>query len=170
VKLERDAGGNFTAYHSANGTAWQPVENTIPTNIPMTSAVYVGLAVTSRDTALTCEAKFSNVTITGTAGPQWVSQDIGITSNGAEPMYVALANTAGVPAVVYHDDASAATKDTWTKWVIPLQLFADQSIDLTNVNTIAIGFGDQSNPQSGGSGLVYFDDIRLVRSAEKQQP
>jgi len=170
VKLERDASGNFTAYHSANGAAWQPVENTISTNIPMTSAVYVGLAVTSRDTALTCEAKFSNVTITCTAGPPWMSQDIGITSNGVEPMYVALANTAGAPAVVYHDDASAVTTDSWTEWVIPLKLFADRGIDLTNVNTIAIGFGDKSNPQPGGSGLVYFDDIRLLRPADEQKP
>jgi hypothetical protein len=34
-------------------------------------------------------------------------------------------------------------------------------VNLTNVNTIAIGFGDKNNPQLGGSGVVFFDDIRL---------
>jgi len=37
----------------------------------------------------------------------------------------------------------------------------DQGVDLTNVNTIGIGFGDRNNPQAGSSGLMYFDDIRL---------
>jgi hypothetical protein len=36
-------------------------------------------------------------------------------------------------------------------------------VNLANVNTIAIGFGDKKNPQTGGSGLAYFDDIRLHR-------
>jgi len=52
---------------------------------------------------------------------------------------------------------------TWTEWNIDLQAFADQGVDLTNVDTIAIGLGDKSNPQAGGSGMVFFDDIRLCR-------
>ncbi|MHC4327715.1 MAG: LamG domain-containing protein, partial [Planctomycetota bacterium] len=83
VKLERDAGGNFTVSHSANGSSWEPVGSSVPTNIPMDGNVYIGLALTSHDTALTCEAKFSNVTITGTAGTQWAHQDVGILSNNA---------------------------------------------------------------------------------------
>jgi len=51
------------------------------------------------------------------------------------------------------------------EWTIDLQVFADQGINLSNVNTISIGFGDKNNPQAGGSGLVFFDDIRLYRSA-----
>jgi hypothetical protein len=39
-------------------------------------------------------------------------------------------------------------------------------VNLANVNTIAIGFGDKKNPQPGGSGTAYFDDIRLYRLAE----
>lgn len=33
--------------------------------------------------------------------------------------------------------------------------------NLTNVSSIAIGFGDKNNLQPSGSGLVFFDDIRL---------
>ncbi|MGB2956414.1 MAG: LamG domain-containing protein, partial [Anaerolineales bacterium] len=73
VRLERDVAGNFTASHSANGSAWAPVGTAVPLNIPMDGTVYVGLALTSRVAAETCEAKLSNVTITGNAGPQWVN-------------------------------------------------------------------------------------------------
>jgi hypothetical protein len=105
---------------------------------------------------------FSNVTTTGTVGPQWANQDIGIASNAAEPLYVSVSNTAGTPAVVSHDDPAAATIDTWTEWIIPLQVFADQGVDLTDVDRIAIGFGTRGNlTVPGGSGRVLFDDIRL---------
>jgi hypothetical protein len=96
-----------------------------------------------------------------------VSQDIGIESNDAEPLYVAVSNTAGAPAVIVHDDPAAATIDTWTEWVIPLQSFADQGITLTNVDKIAIGLGTQDNMTvPGGTGKMYFDDIRLYQPRE----
>jgi hypothetical protein len=34
---------------------------------------------------------------------------------------------------------------------------------LTNVDKIAIGFGNRNTPVAGGSGTMYFDDIRLYR-------
>ncbi|MHC4495301.1 MAG: hypothetical protein ACYSYM_05700 [Planctomycetota bacterium] len=164
VKLERDLSGNFTVSHSANGSAWEPVQGAMPVNIQMNSTVYAGLAVTAHDAALTCEAVFSNVTITGTVSPQWANQDIGITSNAAEPLYVAVSNAAGAPAVAIHDDPDAATIDTWTEWIIPLQAFADQGINLSNVDKIAIVLGAKSGSTTiGGSGKMYFDDIRLYR-------
>jgi len=165
VKIERDLSGNFAAYQSTNGSNWQMVG--LPDNISMTSNVYIGLAVTSHDAALTCQAVFSNVTTTGTVGSQWAHQDIGIASNAAEPLYVAVSNAAGNPAVVVHDDPAAATIDTWTEWVIPLSAFADQGIVLTNVDRIALGLGNRGNMTVlGGSGKMFFDDIRLYRSRE----
>jgi len=38
-------------------------------------------------------------------------------------------------------------------------------VNLTNVNTISLGLGDKNNPLAGGSGMMYFDDIRLYRPA-----
>ena len=91
--------------------------------------------------------------------------------NVAVPMYVAIANATGTPAVVNHEDPEATRKDVWTEWIIPLQAFADQGVDLTDVNTISIGFGDKTSPQAGGSGKMFFDDIRLyTASAEEPQP
>ena len=164
VKLERNISGGFTAYHSANGSTWtmQGTEN-----VPMGSNVYIGLAVTSHNAGLTCQAVFSNITTTGNVSGQWASQDIGIFSNDAEPLYVAVSNSTGKPAVVVHDDPAAAQIDTWTEWVIPLQTFADQGIVLTNVDRIAIGLGTQGNMATpGGSGKMYFDDIRLTQPKE----
>ena len=90
----------------------------------------------------------------------------GDASNAAEQMYVAVSNSTGPTVVVDHDNPNAAKIDTWTEWTIDLQVFADQGVDLTNVNSIAIGFGDKNNPQAGGSGMVFFDDIRLYRAPE----
>jgi len=88
----------------------------------------------------------------------------GSSGNAAEPLYVALSNTTGAPAVVAHDDPSAATVRTWTPWRISLEAFANQGINLSNVERIAIGLGNQSGKASpGGSGTMYFDDIRLYR-------
>ena len=171
VKLERDAAGNFAVSHSANGSTWQSVANAVPANIPMASNVYIGLALTSHDEAQTCEAVFSNVTITGSVSGQWMHQDVGINSNAAEPMYVALSNANGTPAIVAHDDPAAATMDAWTQWMIPLQAFADQGVNLTNVDTMAIGLGTTASVAApGGSGTMYFDDIRLYPPASEPQP
>jgi hypothetical protein len=128
----------------------------------MGANVYIGLAVTAHNASETCQAVFTNVTTTGNVSGQWANQDIGIVSNDTEPLYVALSNTTGTPAVVIHDDPAAANIGTWTEWIIPLQVFADQGINLSNVDKIAIGLGPQSNMTiPGGSGKMYIDDIRL---------
>ena len=164
VKLERSISGLFTVSHSADGASWQQVTGAVPQNIAMGSTVYIGLALTSHDAALTCQAVFSNVTTTVNVTGQWTNQDIGIESNDPEPLYVAVSNTGCAPAVVVHDDSTAAQIDTWTEWVIPLQSFADQGINLTDVDRIAIGLGTKGNTiVPGGSGKMYFDDIRLYQ-------
>jgi hypothetical protein len=170
VKLERDVSGNFRGSYSANGSTWTSMSWN-PQNISMSSNVYVGLAVTAHNANATCEAKLSNVTITGTVSQQWANQDIGITSNAAEPLYVAVSNSTGNPVVVVHDDPAAAQIDTWTQWIIPLQTLADQGAVLTNVDKIAIGLGTKGNMTiPGGSGKMFIDDIRLLRPAQEPEP
>jgi hypothetical protein len=166
VKLERSISGNFTVSHSTNGTSWQAVTGAVVQNIPMGANVYIGLAVTSHDAALTCKAVFSNVTTTGSVTGQWADQDIGILSNAAEPLYVAVSNSTGNPAIVVHDDPAAATISNWTQWTIPLQALADQGINLANVDKIAIGLGTKGNmTTAGGAGKMFIDDIRLNQPA-----
>ncbi len=161
VKIERNISGNFTGSISANGTTWTTVGTE---NIPMGANVHIGLAVTAHNASAACEAVFTNVTTTGNVTGQWTNQDIGIASNDAEPLYVAVSNTTGAPAVVVHDDPAAANIDVWTEWVIPLSAFADQGIALTNIDKIAIGLGTKGNMTvPGGSGKMYIDDIRLYQ-------
>jgi len=169
VKLERTSGGLVRAYYSADGNTWERFDLT---QITMTMPVYVGLAVTSHEAALTCEAKFSNVSFPNTnVDMQWSDQDIGMLSNSAAPMYVALSNSTGEPALIYNNDPNAAQIDTWTEWVIPLQEFADKGVDLTDIDRIAIGFGDKDNPQQNSrAGTMYFDDIRLYLPKPAEQP
>jgi len=88
----------------------------------------------------------------------------GASGNATEPLYVAISNSAGPPAVAAHDDSDAATGGTWSQWRIPLSAFADQGINLSDVDKIAIGLGSQSGMASaGGSGTMFIDDIRLYR-------
>jgi len=164
VKLERDLAGTFTVSHSADGSSWAPVAGALAENIQMGATVFVGLALTSHDAALTTEAVFSNVQIIGNVTGMWQHQDIGIASNAAEPMYVAVSNATGASAVVAHTDPAAPNVDTWTEWVIPLSEFSDKGINLNDVDKIAIGLGSGSGTAGpGGSGIVFIDDIRLYR-------
>ncbi len=110
---------------------------------------------------------YSEATLTLTYPRDWTENGIstlsiwfrGSSDNAAELLYVALNGS----AVVSHDNPDAAQITTWTEWTIDLQAFADQGVNLANVNTIALGLGDKNNPQAGGSGTIYIDDIRLYR-------
>jgi hypothetical protein len=82
---------------------------------------------------------------------------IGDVANASEQMFVILNGS----AIVNHDNPDAAQIATWTPWNIPLSAFADQGVDLTNVESITIGFGNKGNPQAGGAGRVLIDDIAL---------
>ena len=83
---------------------------------------------------------------------------IGDVNNVAEPMYVVLNGT----AAVNNDNPNVAQAEDWTEWTIDLQAFG---VDLTNVNTITLGLGNRNNPVAGGTGMMYFDDIRLYPPA-----
>ncbi len=81
----------------------------------------------------------------------------GEAANTAENLYVALNGS----AVVTNDNPNAAQAATWTAWNIDLQAFADQGVNLANVNTITLGLGNRNNPVAVGAGSVFFDDIRI---------
>ena len=90
----------------------------------------------------------------------------GDAANAPEPMYVVLNGS----AAVIHGNPNAAQIDTWTQWNIDLKSFANQGINLTDVNTVTIGFGDRNNPLAGGSGMMFFDDVQLNQSPAEPAP
>jgi len=117
-------------------------------------------------------SKYSEVGHTLTVQRDWTEEAVvelslwfyGDPNNSNEPLYVAVSNSAGTPAVVIHDDPAATQIDTWTQWIIPLQAFADQGINMANVDRLTIGIGTKGNMTiPGGSGKMYFDDIRLYK-------
>ncbi len=81
----------------------------------------------------------------------------GYESNFPTPMSIVLNDG----SAVYHENADAARIEAWTQWTIDLKAFID--VDLTNVHSIAICFGDQNNLQAGGVGKVFFDDIQVYK-------
>ncbi len=159
IKLVRE-GNMFTGYVFLDGQWQQEGESA---TVPMVDPVYIGLALTSHSSGVTSEAVFSDVTTTGAVTGVFTQQPIGVDmpANEPESMYVAVASSGGTPAVVRHDDPSASQIGAWTEWAVDLKQFSDGGVNLTNVNTISIGFGDKNSMQAGGSGTVYFDDIRL---------
>ena len=111
----------------------------------------------------------SEATMTLTNQRDWTEEGValltiwfrGEAANAAVPLYVALNGN----AVVNNDNLTATQLDTWTQWSIDLTRFADQGVNLSNVNTISLGLGNKSNPLAGGTGTMYIDDIRLYRPA-----
>jgi len=82
----------------------------------------------------------------------------GSNNNAAETMYVTLNGS----ATVDNDNPDAALSARWTEWNISLQAFADQGVNLANVNSITLGLSSVTS----GTGMLYFDDIRLYPPAQ----
>ena len=108
----------------------------------------------------------SEATLSLTSNRDWTVNGVdtltiwfrGASGNAAETLYVTLNGSARVDC----DIPDAATITRWTEWNIDLQAFADQGVNLTNVNSITLGLGSVT----GGTGSMYFDDIRLYPPAQ----
>lgn len=77
-----------------------------------------------------------------------------------EQMYVALQDSSNdVTVLPYDGDANDVKIAEWQQWNVDLN---DFDVNLASVKSFCIGFGDRDNLWlPGGTGLVYFDDIRL---------
>lgn len=108
--------------------------------------------------------KYSQAERTLSPAQDWTRSGITVLSlcfygdpnNAIEPMYVKINDT----KVAYSGDPAAIKRGLWTRWNIDL---ASLGANLTSVTKLAIGFGDEANLKAGGSGVVFFDDIRLYR-------
>jgi hypothetical protein len=156
VRLVRQ-GDTFTGYVSPDGATWTEQGSA---TVLMGQNVHIGLCLTSHASGEVRTAVFDNVEISGSAGLMWTQEAIGatMTANAPDAMFVALNGG----QKVYNDNPNAATITEWTEWNIDLQQFG---VNLTNVNTITLGLDDSKSP-SGGSGLIYFDDIQLHPTTE----
>ncbi len=107
----------------------------------------------------------SEATLTLTSNRDWTVNGVdtltiwfrGDSTNAAETLYVTLNGNVRVD----NDNPDAALANNWTQWNIPLQAFADQGVNLTNINSITLGLASVT----GDTGTMYFDDIRLYPPA-----
>ena len=78
-------------------------------------------------------------------------------------MWVALDDGSG-PEVVIHPDLNELSEAEWHEWNIELQDFTDLGVVLSSIDSVHIGFGGYAwtgQSKAGGSGTVYFDDVRV---------
>jgi len=92
-------------------------------------------------------------------------------ANATEQMYVGLEDSSGAGSYAQVDygtyyadeDMNDIKKDEWQQWDIALAEFS--GVELGAVKKVYIGFGIRGNPNPdgvpGGSGTVYFDDVRV---------
>ncbi|MDI9430935.1 MAG: hypothetical protein QM570_04360, partial [Planctomycetota bacterium] len=157
----------FTAQISADGVTWVDITPTDPVEIPMTANVYIGLAVTSHDAAITTAAEFSNLAMTGSVTGAWQTADIGATqptgNDSADPMYVRIEDSAGQSVTIANPDAAITLRPMWQEWSIPYTDLA--GVNLARIQTMVIGVGSKTSPTAGGVGTVYVDDVGFGRPA-----
>ncbi|HPC95479.1 MAG TPA: discoidin domain-containing protein [Sedimentisphaerales bacterium] len=167
VKLTR-TGNVFTAQRSADGVTWVDIAVSAPVNIPMATDVYIGLALTSHDTAISTGAEFSNVSMTGNITGSWQIAEIGMAQpegNSAEPLYVTVEDHAGKVKMIRHADPIATARPGWREWRIPQRDLESAGLKVNSIRAVSIGVGDRENPIAGGSGLVFVDDIGFGKPA-----
>jgi thioredoxin len=157
VRLSR-SGNTLTAEYLANGATWVRLGSV---DMPMLGNVYIGLCLTSHNVNATAEASFSNVANSGTG--DWQSQDIGIPSNTAEPLYIELEDSEGRSFAIEHYNPAATTIGAWKQWSIYLKDFL--WINIRAIEKMSIRVGDRLSAQHGGAGSLFIDDIRLYITA-----
>jgi hypothetical protein len=98
----------------------------------------------------------------------WFYGDADNDNGPDEAMFMLISDSDSNEGIVYYgatapEDLADMKVEEWQQWDIALADFAAQDVDLTIVDSIALGFGDRTNchDRKGGYGLMYFDDICL---------
>jgi len=160
VKIER-SGSTFTGYTSADGKAWSVVGTTV---IEMADPVLIGICVTSHVATEQRTFQFESIAATGAVTGTWQGAIVNAAEfNDAAAMYLTVTDNAGKSATATSD--TAATAANWTRWTIPMSSL--NGVSLSKVKKVTIGVGAK-NATTGGSGIVYIDDIGYGQSVPVQ--
>jgi len=161
VRITR-TGNVFKGETSPDGKTWTAF---VPDQtITMAANCYIGLAVTSHDTARTTTAEFSNVSASASATGAWKVAVIGTDpepANAPDKLYVVVADSAGKTATATNADPAATVVTAWTQWKIPLSSLT--GVNLAKVKTLSIGVGNKAAPAAGGAGRIFIDDIQVTK-------
>jgi hypothetical protein len=156
VKLER-VGDTFNGYLSSDGNIWTILGSA---DVVMSGPVYIGLCVSSHVTTEQRTFQFEGIKTTGSVTGSW--QEAAISNpryNSAQNLYVAVQDSANKLAVVAN--ATVVNSADWTEVQIPLSSFT--GVSMTKVKKLFIGVGDRNNPAADGTGMLFIDDIRVVK-------
>ena len=96
------------------------------------------------------------------SGNAWTALQIGFRgdeNNAPETMSITLSDGSSNTATVTNSDPCATTNCWWHVWDVELAPFGDAGVDLGNVTSFAIEFGDGVSP--GGTGTMYFNNMLL---------
>jgi hypothetical protein len=87
-------------------------------------------------------------------------------SNSPAPVYVGLQDAHGLTGFIENPDPNIVTFGKWTEWRVFMPQFMMTGVDLTAVRKMYLGVGDRNNPDPtpGGTGLVYIDDLRAIKT------
>jgi len=133
-------------------------------------------------TGIDRDANYSEAVYTYSEAQDWSSSSeaalvlyvMGDRDNDSSSMWVILNGNVGAMATYGDngDNPDDIKTEEWIDWNINLADFTAGGVDLSNVTSIAIGFGDKVGNVPGGMGVVHFDDIGLypVRCVPKYTP
>ncbi len=83
-------------------------------------------------------------------------------NNNATGLYVVLTDSSNKSAAVTYPEPAPLRVARWTEWKIPLADFA--GVNAAKIKKMAIGLGSRDAKAANGKGILYVDDIRLIKS------
>lgn len=101
----------------------------------------------------------------------WTVEDVntfvlyvrGGVGNDVAPLSVSLQDSAGKLGTIRHPDAAIVQARQWTRWEIPLSEFTTAGVNVARIKKMYIAVGDKTQPAAGGCGMIFIDDIRVIR-------
>jgi hypothetical protein len=129
-------------------------------DVVMSDPVYIGICITSHAAGEQRTFQFESIKTTGSVTGQWQGAVINSpTYNSAQDFYVAIQDSSNKTAVV--TNATAVNSATWVEVKMPLSSFT--GVNMTKVKKMFIGVGDRNSPAADGSGMLFIDDIRVIK-------
>ena len=126
----------------------------------MMAPVYIGLCVTSHVATEQRTFEFDNIKTTGNVTGQWQGAVIASPKyNTPQDLYVTITDSSNKSATVAN--ATAVNAADWTEVQIPLSSFT--GVNMTKVTKMTIGIGSRTSPAADGSGMVFIDDLRVIK-------
>ncbi len=87
----------------------------------------------------------------------------GTADNGIDVFYLEVWDSANNSKTLLNSDPNAVVVATWTPWFIPLSDLTAAGINTKSVRTLQIGVGDETRPSQNARGILYIDDISVMR-------